>query len=109
MLDVLIDEAKSNEEQLILDRGELAVPDNSDLPALNDGPINLGGGDVYLLTTFESFSYIKGYTMCAYDQVLQSEGSTICKNLDSEGKSFTLNPFEMTVTEGGNEVLGADE
>ena len=70
MIEVLIDEAKSDEEQLVLDRGELAVPDNSDLPSKNEGPINLGGGDTYLLTTFETFSYIKGYTMCAYDQVL---------------------------------------
>ena len=70
MLEVLIDEAKTNEEQLIFDRGELQVPDNSDEPALNNGPISLGGGDKYLLTTFETFSYIKGYTMCGFDQVL---------------------------------------
>ena len=108
MLEVLVDESKTDEEQLILDRGELAVPDNSDLPDLNSGPINLGGGDKYLLTTFESFSYIKGYTMCAYDQVLQNEFSTICRNLDSQNE-FTLNPFDMTVTQCGNEVLGADE
>ena len=67
MLEVLIDEAKTNEEQLIMDRGELNVPDNSDDPSNNDGPINLGGGSKYLLATFESFNQIKGYTMCAYD------------------------------------------
>lgn len=85
------------------------MPDNSDSPANNDGPISLGGGDIYLLTTFETFSYIKGYTMCAFDEVLQSEGSTICKSLESDNKSFTLNPFDMTVTECGDEVLGVDE
>ena len=92
----------------MLERGELAVPDNSDQPELNDGPISLGGGDNYLLTTFESFSYIKGYTMCAYDQVLQSPGSTICKTLDSDNQ-FTLNPFDNAVTDCGQEVLSAEE
>jgi len=107
MLEVLIDEAKSDAEQLIIDRGELAVPDNSDAPGSNSGPINLGGGDKYLLTTFEKFSYIKGYTMCAFDEVLQEEGSTICNSLTEN--QFTLNPFDLKVTECGQEVLGTDE
>ena len=56
MLEILIDEAKTDEEQLVLDRGELAVPDNNDSPSLNEGPIKLGGGSAFLLTTFEKFS-----------------------------------------------------
>lgn len=35
MIEILIDEAKSDEEQLVLDRGELSVPDNSDSPSKN--------------------------------------------------------------------------
>ena len=46
--------------------------------------------------------------MCPFDQVIQTEGSTICETLDAENK-FTLNPFDMKVTECGQEVLGADE
>ena len=67
MIEVLIDEGLPNEEQVVLDRGELSVPDNEEETASNQGPIKLGGGEKYLLTTFETFSYLKGYTMCAYN------------------------------------------
>ena len=67
MIEVLLDEALTDEEQVILDRGELTIPDNEQSPELNYGPISLGGGEQYLLTSFENFSYIKGYTMCAYN------------------------------------------
>lgn len=39
MIEVLIDEAKGDEDQLVLDRGELSVPSNDDAPISNDGPI----------------------------------------------------------------------
>ncbi len=65
--EILIDETLSDEEQLVFDRGELSVPSNFDAPGSNNGPINIGGGYNYLLTTFEEFTYIKGYTLCAYD------------------------------------------
>ena len=67
MIEVLIDEGLPNEEQVVLDRGELSVPDSEEETASNQGPIKLGGGEKYLLTTFETFSYLKGYTMCAYN------------------------------------------
>ena len=67
------------------------MPDNSDDAINNFGPINLGGGEEYLLTTFEKFNYIKGYTMCAYDEVLEAEGSTKCLPLSEN--QFSLDPF----------------
>lgn len=70
MIEVLLNEEKGDDEQLVINYGELTVPSNIGNRAANDGPIKLGGGDHYLLTTFESFSQIKGYTMCAYDQVI---------------------------------------
>ena len=70
MFEVLIDEKLGDQEQIVIDYGELAVPSNADSPSLNDGPINIGGGYNYLLTSFEKFTYIKGYTLCAYDQVI---------------------------------------
>lgn len=67
MIEVLLDEALENAEQVVLDRGELAVPDNEEFPSQNQGSIKLGGGSQYLLTSFNTFTYIKGYTMCAYN------------------------------------------
>lgn len=82
MIEVLIDETKTDKEQLIIDRGELTVPDNSESRSTNNGPLKLGGGSNYLLTTFEKFSFIKGYTLCPYDQVVLQEGSTVCTTLE---------------------------
>ena len=45
MIEVLLDEALTDEEQVILDRGELTIPDNEQSPELNYGPISLGGGE----------------------------------------------------------------
>ena len=80
MLEALIDETKTDDEQLIIVWGELNVPSNDDDPIANSGPISLGGGYTYLLTTFEKFSYIKGYTICPYDEVIKDVGSTSCVN-----------------------------
>ena len=108
MIEVLLDEEKADDDQLIIDYGELSVPTNSDSSsASNRGPIKLGGGDQYLLTTSETFTRIKGYTMCAFDEVVQSTGSTECSKLDS-GK-FLLNPFATKVTKCGSSALSALE
>ena len=108
MIEVLLDEEKASDDQLIIDYGELSVPTNSDSSsASNSGPIKLGGGDQYLLTTSETFTRIKGYTMCAFDEVVQSTGSTECSKLDS-GK-FLLNPFATKVTKCGSSALSALE
>lgn len=84
------------------------MPSNSDSPNNNDGPIRLGGGFNYLLTTFESFSYIKGYTMCGYDEVLTKEGGTLCVAHGSFN-SFLLNPFDLSLTSCGTEQLSTDD
>lgn len=78
MVEVLLDETKTDEEQLVIEYGELSVPSNADKNSQNNGSINLSGGDHYLITTFENFSQIKAYTLCAFDEVIQSEGSTVC-------------------------------
>ena len=82
MFEILIDEAKPDAEQLVIDWGELAVPQNeANQEADNYGPIRLGGGANYLLTTRETFDVIKGYTICPYDKVLKDEGSTVCSTI----------------------------
>ena len=60
-----------------------------------------------MLTTSETFTRIKGYTLCAFDEVVQSAGATECSSLDS-GK-FMLNPFDTKVTECGSSALSALE
>lgn len=105
MFEALIDETKGDAEQLVLDWGELAVPSNTEDPFSNSGPIRLGGGENFLLTTFEYFSFAKGYTICPYDQVIAATGSTVCKGLQeaSDGtQQLTLNPFDTKVTKCGN-------
>ena len=101
MFEVLIDENKSDSEQLVIDWGELAVSDiDASLQSQNYGPIRLGGGHNYLLTTHETFSLIKGYTICPYDQVVKLEGSTTCSQISqASGQKMTLNPFDNTETE----------
>ena len=64
MFEVLINESLPDNQQLVIDYGELDVP-VGDLSS-NYGPINIGGGGDYLLTFFDKFSMIKGYTMCSY-------------------------------------------
>lgn len=85
MFEALIDEMKPDGEQLVLDWGELQVPSNFEDPISNNGPITLSGGGgsggYYLMTAFERFSQIKGYTICPYDAVIQKEGSTVCSPL----------------------------
>lgn len=93
MIEVLIDEELADEEQLVIDRGELNVPSNEEAAAQNFGPITLGGGDIYLLANFDYFDRVKGYTMCAYNQRVSEVGATTCESL-SPGQ-FTLTPFTM--------------
>ena len=64
MFEVLINEALLDNEQLVIDYGELDVPVGDE--QYNYGPLNIGGGEDYLLTFFDKFSFIKGYTMCDY-------------------------------------------
>lgn len=63
MIEILLDDNKEDSEQHVLDWGELTMPtsDND-----NFGPLNLGGGDKYLLVTFDKFDKINAYTLCSY-------------------------------------------
>lgn len=82
------------------------MPSNVDSPSTNVGPIILGGGDKYLLTTFERFTQVKGYTICPYDQVIQRAGSTTCVDLEENNdglQTVTLNPFDTKVTKCGTD------
>lgn len=56
MVEVLLDETKTDEEQLVIEYGELKVPESADKNAQSNGRINLSGGDHYLITTSETFS-----------------------------------------------------
>jgi len=53
MFEILIDENLEDTQQLILDYGELGIPEKS---VGNDGHINIGTGGYFLLTAFESFT-----------------------------------------------------
>lgn len=106
MIEVLINESKTDSEQLVIEWGELNYPSRTDDADNNNGQINLGGGNTYLLTNFgDKFSYIKGYTLCAYDQVIKESGSTSCISLTGSKQKFLLNPFDNKATECG----GSDE
>lgn len=61
MLEVLLDERLEDDEQVVLEMGDLDIPkgDNN-----NFGRVNLGGGSKYMVATFDKFDTIKGYTMC---------------------------------------------
>ena len=112
MIEVLVNESKSDQEQLVIEWGELNYPSKSDDADSNYGQINLGGGNTYLLTNFgDKFSYIKGYTLCAYDQVIKESGSTSCINLTGSKQRFLLNPFDNKATEcsGSDENLNLNE
>lgn len=89
LFEVLINDDLSASEQLIIDYGELSVPASD----VNDnyGTINIKGGSNYLLTLFDKFTWIKGYTMCNYKQQLSAIGSIECQNLP-EGQ-YSLDPF----------------
>ena len=56
MIEVLLNEEKADSDQLVIDYGELTVPSNLGIRTTNDGPIKLGGGDNFLLATFEKFT-----------------------------------------------------
>ena len=79
MIEVIIDDSLIEGEQYVHDWGELTMPasDND-----NFGPINLGGGDKYLLAIYDKFSKINVYTMCNYNQVITSIGSRDCEDLE---------------------------
>ena len=79
MFEVLIDEGLQDNQQLVIDYGELDVPVGDE--SKNYGPLNIGGSEDYLLTFFDKFSMIKGYTMCSYLQVIPNIGSTKCADL----------------------------
>lgn len=92
MLEVLFNPKLTDSEQLVIDKGQLQVPaSNSD----NFGQINIGGGLNYLLTFFDKFTEIKGYTICGYKEKVASVGSTSCVDLTDE--QFTLSPFTSNV------------
>ena len=75
MIEVLIDDTKLDSEQYVHDHGMLSLlPSNNE----NFGPINLGGGQKYLIAIFDKFDKIYGYTMCNYTQVVETIGSDKC-------------------------------
>lgn len=79
LLEVLINEKlEDNEPQHVIDYGELSIPLSD---ALNFGLLHLGGGDGKLLTFFDSFTKIKGYTMCGYTETISEPGSSKCSIL----------------------------
>ena len=77
----------------MLEMGRLKEPSGD---SNNFGPVNIGGGENYMVATFDKFSVMKGFTMCAYNQVVSTIGSTSCKDL-ADGK-YSLNPFNMKIS-----------
>ena len=92
MFEILINESLTDNEQLVIDYGELDVPVGDE--SQNYGPLNIGGGDGYLLTFFDKFNMIKGYTMCNYMQVIPEIGSIDC--IDLKAGWYSLDPWSNT-------------
>ena len=74
---------------------------------MNYGPLNIGGGGNYLLTFFDKFSMIKGYTMCNYLQVVPDIGSTKC--IDLAFGYYSLDPWGNTTAKCGDPVTNANQ
>lgn len=81
----------------------MPTADDSD----NYGPLNIGGGSNYLLTVFDKFSQIKGYTMCNYQQRVSNIAGVTCDDLPVD--QFSLSPFTMKSVTCGSQVVNADE
>lgn len=97
LLEVLINEKLQDDEQLVIDYGELTVP----LYDLNNfGLLHLGGGDSKLLTFFDTFDKIKGYTMCSYTETINEVGSSKCYIIN-EKKNYSIDPFKTAETSCG--------
>lgn len=79
MFEVLINEKLPDNEQLVIDYGEMTIATSDEL---NFGPINLGAGAGKLLTMRSNFTKIKGYTICSYRETVADVGSTECSPLD---------------------------
>ena len=89
----------------MIDYGELDVPVGDE--QFNYGPLNIGGGEDYLLTFFDKFSFIKGYTMCDYMQTIPEIGSTKC--IELEFGVFSLDPWSNTTASCGSPVTNANQ
>lgn len=105
LIEVLINENLADNQQLIIDKGTLSVPTADDNK--NYGPLNISGGSNYLLTMFDKFSQIKGYTMCNYRQRLSNIAGVTCDDLPTD--QFSLSPFTMKSVTCGSQVVNADE
>lgn len=99
LLEVLINEKLNDNEQLVIDYGELTVPRADD--SMNFGLIHLGGGDGKLLTFSDSFTKIKGYTMCSYNEMVSEYGSNVCSSLVASKNKYSLDPFTIEATSCG--------
>jgi len=68
MLEILINENLDDESQLVIlndDLSYIAPQDKS-----NYGPVNIGAGAYFLMAVRDSFTSIKGYTICGYSTQL---------------------------------------
>ena len=88
MFEVLVDENLPTEKQLVLDKGQLDVPEAD---KQNNGKVNFGAGSRYLVTYFEKFNQAKAYTLCGPGQYISRRGDTEC--FDAPKGEFTLDPF----------------
>ena len=104
MFEVLIDEELDDKDQLVIDYGELEVPVGDE--SNNYGPLNIGGGENYLPTFFDKFSFIKGYTMCNYKQIVPEFGSTEC--IDLALGVYSLDPWTNSTAMCGDSVTNAN-
>jgi len=105
MFEILLDERVQEREVLVIDYGELDVPVGDE--QYNYGPLNIGGGKNYLLTFFDKFSFIKGYTMCDYTQIIEEIGSTKC--VDLAVGVYSLDPWGNMTASCGDSITNANE
>lgn len=58
------------------------------------GPITIGGGPSnYVLTMFNRFTVLNGFTICGYGSALSAVGSTNCQVLGAG--NYSLDPFSL--------------
>jgi len=68
MFEILINENLDDLSQLVILNDDLSYIAPTD--QFNYGRVNIGGGAYFLMAVRQSFTTIKGYTMCGYSSQL---------------------------------------
>jgi hypothetical protein len=107
MIEILLNENLNDGQQLVIDSGQLSVPQVSSRSSSDYGPLNIGTGADFLLVTYDRFSTIFGYTICGYAELVPEIGSIYCNSLPQG--HYSLDPFSRDTFQCGSNVVNANK